>query len=270
MIPQSVCLTTTRLVSVPSPTTRSNAIGRVSPTSVSSPRTLSRLPLGRGLHGSRAELDRLPLQDLVADRRLDARLVIAAEWLHPAGALAHPERGRIDVERDAGLRGILTDFECRLPGGDVDQEIVSGLRSGAGAPGPHREGAVLGPERVRACRERHRRTLVRRQRDGQLLAVEGDLAAERAEQHHGDRRAEIPLLLAEDDRSGARGDGLERSRFGPSTVTCTSVPPCRAAAAWSAASERSTASGSTMTVAPVPVAPAGASSSESASRVTGS
>ena len=40
-------------------------------------------------------------------------------------------------------------------------------------------------------------------------------------------------------------------------MTFTSAPPCRAAANWSAASERSTASGSTMTVAPVPVAPGG-------------
>ena len=35
------------------------------------------------------------------------------------------------------------------------QQVVAGLGRGAGAPGPHREGAVVGPEPVRACRKRH-------------------------------------------------------------------------------------------------------------------
>ena len=144
-----------------------------------------------------------------------------SERLHPAGALAHAERCGIDVEHDAGLRRILTDLERRLPGGDVEQEIVSGLRSGTRAPGPHGEGAVLWPERVRACRERHRQTLGRRQRDGEPLAVERHLAAERADERHRDRGAEVPLLLAEHDRRRALGHRLEPMR-GPSTVTCTS------------------------------------------------
>jgi len=52
------------------------------------------------------------------------------------------------VEHDAGPRGILADLERRLPGGDVDQEVVSGPSRGAGAPGPYRQGAVSGPELV--------------------------------------------------------------------------------------------------------------------------
>jgi len=52
------------------------------------------------------------------------------------------------VEHDAGPRRILADFERRLPGGDVDQEVVSGASRGAGAPSPDRKGAVFGPELV--------------------------------------------------------------------------------------------------------------------------
>ncbi len=99
------------------------------------------------------------LQDLVVDRLLDARLVVVAERLHPPGALTHAKRRGVGVEHDAGLRGILADLERRLPGGDVDQEVVPGLGRGAGAPGPHRERAVLGPELVRAGRDRHARSL---------------------------------------------------------------------------------------------------------------
>ncbi len=143
----------------PSPTTRSNATGRVSPTSVSSPRTFSRPPPAASTAVERNEI--------ACPFRTSSSIVVSMLALssRPSGCIPPvPSRTRrdvgIDVEHDARLRWILTDLECRLPGGCVDQEIVSGLRSRAGAPGPHREGAVLGPERMRACRERHRRTLV--------------------------------------------------------------------------------------------------------------
>ena len=111
----------------------------------------------RSLNVRRPKFDRVPLQDLIVDRRLDARPVVAAERLHPPGAVAHAKRGGVDVEHDARLRRILGDRERRLPGADVDQEVVSGLRRGAGAPGPHRQGSVVGPELVRAYRECHAR-----------------------------------------------------------------------------------------------------------------
>ena len=58
----------------------------------------------------------LPLQDLVVDRLLDARLVVVAERLHPAGALAHAQRRGVRVERDARSRRSVADLERRLPG----------------------------------------------------------------------------------------------------------------------------------------------------------
>ena len=135
--------------------TRSSSSGRTVPTSVRSPWTLSR-PIVGGLHRGRAELDVRPLQDLVVDRLLDVRLVDVAERLHPAEAFVHAKRRGVGLEHDARLRRILADLERRLPGGDLDQEVVSGLGRGAGAPGPDPEGAVLGPERVRACGDPHR------------------------------------------------------------------------------------------------------------------
>ena len=53
----------------------------------------------------------------------------------------------------------ILDLERRLPGGHVNQEVVSGRRRGTGARRHHPQGRVLGPERVRACRDRHARSL---------------------------------------------------------------------------------------------------------------
>ena len=58
-----------------------------------------------------------------------------------------PSRTRSDVaSASSTMLAGLADLERRLPGGDVDQEVVPGLRRGSGAPGPHGEGAVLRPE----------------------------------------------------------------------------------------------------------------------------
>src|SRR3954454_16617635 len=43
---------------------------------------------GRGRHAARAKPDRAAREDLLVDRLLDARLVLVAERLHSAGALA--------------------------------------------------------------------------------------------------------------------------------------------------------------------------------------
>ena len=50
------------------------------------------------------------------------------------------------VELDARLGGVVADRQRRLPRVDSDHEVMPGLCGGAGSPGPHREGAVIGPE----------------------------------------------------------------------------------------------------------------------------
>ena len=116
-MPQSLCVITTRRRvdrRRRRPAARSNASGRVSPSSVRSPSTRSPPP-SAGSHRGRAERDGLPLQDLVVDRLLDVGLVVVVERLHPAGALDARAASRVDVERDARRRGVLADRERRLP-----------------------------------------------------------------------------------------------------------------------------------------------------------
>ena len=63
----------------------------------------------------------------------------------------------IECERD-----LIGDLQGRLPDGDVEQEVVAGLRGGARPPCPDRERAVPRPELERSRRKRHARTLSER------------------------------------------------------------------------------------------------------------
>src|SRR5262249_44398151 len=101
------------------------------------------------------ELDRHLLQDLVVDRLPDGLLVLVDERLHPARAVAHPERGRIDVDPEAALREIGADLERRAPARDLDAQVVRGPGRGTPPPRLDPEGAVLRPEGVRASRDLH-------------------------------------------------------------------------------------------------------------------
>ena len=78
----------------------------------------------------------------------DVRLVVVAERLHarpcPRSRAATPRRRSA---RCASSAGSSPTRERGLPGGHVDQQVVARLGGRAGAPGPHREGRVVGPER---------------------------------------------------------------------------------------------------------------------------
>ena len=83
---------------------------------------------GLGLHAGRAEADVLAQEDLVVDGLVDVGHVVVAEGLHPAGALDHAKRRGVGGELHARVGRLLPDHELRLPGGHVDNEVVSGLR----------------------------------------------------------------------------------------------------------------------------------------------
>ena len=117
-MPQRLCVTRAVALSVPSsPTATSKVIGCVAPASVRSPCTL--IPAAGALHPGRAEDDVLAVEDLVVDRLVDVVLVLVAEGLHPARALAHAQRGRVGGELGVGRLGVPADLERRLPGGDL-------------------------------------------------------------------------------------------------------------------------------------------------------
>ena len=80
---------------------------------------------------------------------------------YPSGCIPPvPSRTRSDVgSTSSTMLVVVADLERRLPADDVDQEVVSGLGRGARALGPHRQGAVLRPELVRAWRDRDARSL---------------------------------------------------------------------------------------------------------------
>ena len=140
-------MTTALAATLPSsPISRSNPTGSVRPRIVSSPSTLIP-PAVAGRRRGRAEGDLPALEDLVVDRLLDVALVVVAEGLHPARALDHPQRrgvgGQLDGRR---LGGLAEDAASPRHERDLDDEVVTGLRSGSGSPGPHREGGVPGAE----------------------------------------------------------------------------------------------------------------------------
>ena len=115
-MPQSVCLTTALALILSSSLDRHVERDRhVVPTSVSSPCTVETVAVGRRLDRCRAELDRPPLQDVVVDRLLDARLVVVAERLHAAGALADPQRSGVGVSSmlDRRVVGPTSSVACQ-------------------------------------------------------------------------------------------------------------------------------------------------------------
>src|SRR5450755_3361355 len=116
--------------------------------------------VGTRLRFGRAERDLLPFQHIVVDRLVDACLIVLAQRLHSALALAHPQRPRVRAQRhDHGPRRLLHDIERRLPRGDVDREVVSGLGRRTGPFRHDRKGAVARAERVGSCRDWHAASL---------------------------------------------------------------------------------------------------------------
>ena len=161
-MPQAVWVTTAVALSAPaSPMARSNAIGWVLADERQVALHVEPAATGLGLHPGRAERDVLTHEDLVVDRLVDVRHVVVAESLHPAGALDHAKRRRVGGELHARVGRVLPDHELRLPGGDVDQEVVSGLRRGAGPLSTHGELGVVGPEPMSARLDRHAPSIYR-------------------------------------------------------------------------------------------------------------
>ena len=151
-MPQSLCLTTARAARAcrrrrPRGRTRSGASADERQLALHARAGCRRRPRTAVERNSIA----LPLQDLVVDRLLDARPVVVAERLHPAGALAHAQRGRVGVEREAACAG-------SSPTSSVACQAVTWIRRScpALAAAPVRlvcteRVPLLGPERVRAA-----------------------------------------------------------------------------------------------------------------------
>src|SRR3954463_9805046 len=99
-----------------------------------------------GLHGRRAEADRLLAQHLLVDGLLDLALVLVGEGLDAVDALADLERARVGLEHDRGRRAV----EAHLggPAGDVEDEVMAHLLSHAFTIGLDLERSVLRPQRM--------------------------------------------------------------------------------------------------------------------------
>jgi hypothetical protein len=108
-----------------------------------------------GLDAARAERDRRAPQDLLVDRLGDARLVVVAQRMQPAAPVADPQRAGVGGQGERALGVVLRQVERRVLRGDLDHEIVPGLRRRAGPSGAHRERPVAGPELVAPGRDRH-------------------------------------------------------------------------------------------------------------------
>ena len=90
----------------------------------------------------------LPLEHLVVDRLLDVRLVVVAERLHAAGALAAPAASRVGRRARALVAGSSPTSSVASHAVTCDEQVVPGLGRGAGAlacctesvpsPGPSR------------------------------------------------------------------------------------------------------------------------------------
>src|SRR4051795_752097 len=78
-----------------------------------------------GLHGRRAEADRLLAQHLLVDGLLDLALVLLGEGLDAVDALADLERARVGLEHDRGRRAVQADLGS--PAGDVEDEVMAHL-----------------------------------------------------------------------------------------------------------------------------------------------
>ena len=92
--------------------------------------------------GGGTERDVPLLEDLVVDRLEDVVLVLVAQLLHPALALLDPQRAAVGAQ----LGGAGVEVERRLPAGDVQLEVVAGLRGRAAALRVHRERRVIWAE----------------------------------------------------------------------------------------------------------------------------
>ncbi len=156
-MPQSVCLTTATALSVPSSPTRE--VERERP-GLADQRQLA-LDAERRRRRWSTAVERnaivLPLEDLVVDRLLDVRLVVVAERLHAAGALAHAQRAwRPPSARSSSSR--------RRRRSSVASQAVTWIRRScpalAAAPVRSVRTASVplsGPELVRPWLERHAR-----------------------------------------------------------------------------------------------------------------
>ena len=108
-----------------------------------------------GLDAGRAEADLLAPEDLFVDGLMDAGRVLVAERLDPAGALLHTQRRGVGGQLHARAARVVGDHQRRLPGSDVDEEVVTGLRRRSRSLRPHRERGIVRPKPVSARLERH-------------------------------------------------------------------------------------------------------------------
>ena len=184
MIPQLDCLTTALPSSVPS----SDLEHERDRSGLAEERQLASHPQeatvgAHRVHRRRAERDRCHAS---RPRRRSSGWMLALSS-SPSGCMPPvPSRTRRDA---ASASSTMLVCAGSSPISSVACQAVTWIRRscprpcrGARAPGPHRERAVLGPERVRACRERHRRTLVVGSVTVSRSPVERDLAAERAQE----------------------------------------------------------------------------------------
>ena len=107
----------------------------------------------------RSEGDAVALEDLVVDGRSMLALSSSPRaFIPPVPSRTFSDAASTSSSTAPSPAGASPTVERRLPGGDVDQQVVAGLRRGAGAARVQGQGAVVRSELVRA-RRRHAPTL---------------------------------------------------------------------------------------------------------------
>jgi hypothetical protein len=96
------------------------------------------------------------LEHVADDRLVDLGLVVVAKGLDAAGALEHAERPGVGAQLDARL---VAHRQCRLPRGDIDEQVVPGLGGRPAAAGAHAQGSVVGAQPIGARLQAHAPTL---------------------------------------------------------------------------------------------------------------
>ena len=92
----------------------------------------------------------------------DPSLIVLAERGHAAAALAHLQRARVRAQLHLQRLAVGADLDRSVPVGDLDQQVVAGLRGRAALPGPDRESAVVRPQLVSTSSDSHPRTVAQK------------------------------------------------------------------------------------------------------------
>src|SRR5215211_8159908 len=92
---------------------------------LSSPRTRKRLP--PSVASTSVERNSITCPARTSSSIVCLISTLSASVLDPPGALAHLEGAGVGIELEADLPRNLADVECRLPGGDLDHQVVAGL-----------------------------------------------------------------------------------------------------------------------------------------------